>query len=357
MKKLLLIVLLSTSLAGSLFATPNEDLIEALKKDDPAGVEKALTAGADVNLRFKIKKNDLTTTTPLALASGKGSVAMVKKLISFHANVNEFSDDSTYGEPPLTDAVTQGHLEIVKILIEAGANVNAQDKYRGFTALMQAIQSFGLGWVDWNTTSKIVDELIAAKTNVNLRTEGGASALGFASFRGYLKKDQSTPFPPMTQQLIAKLIAAGAKEGLIEAASSGNLAAVEKAIAAGEDVNSATKYGDTALIYACAFGHLEIVKFLIKHGANVNAQNEKGFTPLINAIQFFFSNGQSGWGFDSNLASKIVDELIAAKANVNLETKEGKTALGYARSGNYPGAKPLPGTQQLIAKLIAAGAK
>jgi len=67
-----------------------------------------------------------------------------------------------------------------------------------------------------------------------------------------------------------------------EAASSGNIEAVKKHLAAGADVNA--KIGEeTPLHFAALFGRKEIVELLITKGADVNAKDDEGETPLDQA--------------------------------------------------------------------------
>ena len=67
-----------------------------------------------------------------------------------------------------------------------------------------------------------------------------------------------------------------------EAASSGNIEAVKKHLAAGADVNA--KIGEeTPLHFAALFGRKEVVELLITKGADVNAKDDEGETPLDQA--------------------------------------------------------------------------
>lgn len=66
---------------------------------------------------------------------------------------------------------------------------------------------------------------------------------------------------------------AAANEELWEAARSGDLARVTKALENGADVHAKTRYGATALTFAADRGHVQIVKLLLDRGADVNAQD------------------------------------------------------------------------------------
>jgi len=74
--------------------------------------------------------------TPLALAARRGDVPMVRLLLQHGANVN--AQDEQYGETPLLQAVSSGSLETVKLLVSHGADVTARNG-RGESALSLAV--------------------------------------------------------------------------------------------------------------------------------------------------------------------------------------------------------------------------
>jgi ankyrin repeat protein len=91
-------------------------LIKAVRADDIAAAEDALEAGADVN--------HLTpppgSGSPLMFAK---SAAMVEVLLKAGADPNK----PTLKTTPLIDAAGDGNLEIVKLLVRAGADLHALD--------------------------------------------------------------------------------------------------------------------------------------------------------------------------------------------------------------------------------------
>jgi ankyrin repeat protein len=66
------------------------------------------------------------------------------------------------------------------------------------------------------------------------------------------------------------------------AAMEGDIAAMEKILAAGDPIDRFDMLGNTPLHYAAEQGHLEAVRFLLDRGANVNAINPDvcGDSPL-----------------------------------------------------------------------------
>jgi ankyrin repeat protein len=81
------------------------------------------------------------------------------------------------GRSALQDAAAFGDLEMVRMLVEKGANVSAADK-RGYTALMRAALSYEPG------APQVVEYLLARGANVSMKNETGDTALSFAARSG-----------------------------------------------------------------------------------------------------------------------------------------------------------------------------
>jgi ankyrin repeat protein len=97
--------------------------------------------------------------TPLHEAASIGSAPVMNALL------RGASASATYGEgeTPLMMAARTGNLESVKLLIEAGANVNDAERFRGETALMLAAVE---------NHAPVVQALVDAGAQVNVRTVG-----------------------------------------------------------------------------------------------------------------------------------------------------------------------------------------
>ena len=173
-------------------------LFQSAESGDYAEVKRLIEVGVDVN------HQDTVGYTALMAASEMGHIDIVKLLIEEGADVNH-QDDGGY--TALRAASEMGHIDIVKLLIEEGADVNAMtveahwvgttifgrsyDKWTigGYTALMVASEMGHTG---------IVKLLIEAGADVNAQADDGYTALRAASLR---HKDIAT-----------LLIEAGAKE-------------------------------------------------------------------------------------------------------------------------------------------------
>ena len=106
------------------------------------------------------------------------------------------------------------------------------------------------------------------------------------------------------------------EKNLFKAAKMGEVVGVEKAIAAGANVDVQDEEDVSALIYAAEEGHLAAVRLLIEGGANVNAKDGGNTSVLMYAARH------------SN--SEMVRLLIANHANVNAKDEDDTSVLMYA---------------------------
>ena len=166
--------------------------------------------------------------------------------------------------------------EHAKIMIAAGADVNAHDK-QGITPLM-----FGSAF----STPELVKLLIAKKADVNAKDEEGNTPLYWA------------------------------------VCHSDKVENVQLLIKAGADVNAVTAGGFTMLMSALTNNdNMGIIRCLIDKGADVNAKYDgyeiKGVTPLMFALEHHHKPA-------------TIKRLLEAGADVNAEDSHGKTAWVYA---------------------------
>lgn len=86
---------------------------------------------SNVNLRIKAQVEFSTYgKSPFHLAVCKGDIVAVKKFIEYGVNINKKVNNMT----PLMLAARFNHTEIIKILLENGANKSIENSH-GFTAL------------------------------------------------------------------------------------------------------------------------------------------------------------------------------------------------------------------------------
>jgi ankyrin repeat protein len=122
--------------------------------------------------------------------------------------------------------------------------------------------------------------------------------------------------------------AAGRGGGLVDAISSGDVAAVRALIKSGADVNQRLGDGSTALLWAAHNSNVEIARALIAAKAAVDSPNDFGVTPLLEASR----NGDAA----------MVDLLLRSGADAKRAHPEGETPLhGAARAGSVAAVRLL----------------
>jgi uncharacterized protein len=129
-------------------------------QDGSLKAAEVLLASPKTNVEWRSRKDE----SPLMIASLKGHAALVKKLIARDADVNKT------GWAPLHYAATAGNLEIMQILLDENAYIDAESPNKS-TPLMVAAQ-YG--------STQAVKLLLEAGADPTLRNELGLSAVEFA---------------------------------------------------------------------------------------------------------------------------------------------------------------------------------
>lgn len=154
----------------------------------------------------------------------------------------------------LFESVKNSDLEQVRQCLANGADVNARDNYDGYgsTPLMLASHSNNL---------EIVKYLV----------ECGADVL--AECKSYHFDTISTALSIASDNEIKQYLEIKVQEAnLVDCASRGDISGVSECLANGVSAN-ATHKGATALMLACKNGHYEVALTLITAGADINAKD------------------------------------------------------------------------------------
>jgi uncharacterized protein len=259
------------------------------------------------NITFSATSNVLEEG--MVKAAAKGDVAQVRDLLD--QGVSATSRHKLTGWSALTAASYHGKLEVVQMLIQAGADVNARDKTGGTPLLKAATVPSGENSSEiLKTKAEIIRELLKAGADPQLHDNFGGSAWEQAVINNH-------------QELIDAFEGVkGVKETqMIVAASTGDLSVLKKMIAEGADVNYKDTDGWSALTEATLTGQIEAVKILIDSHADVNMKHQKGWTALMVAAE--------------KNQKQAAELLLKAGADSNIRSDDGATAAMIAmKQGN-----------------------
>jgi len=306
------LVVFSVSVIAAFAQDPGDRFYQAIRNDDLSTL-RALLKTSDVNLK------DQKETTPLMYAAAFGSVDAMKILLDAGADVN--AKNALSVSPLLWCA---GDLEKVRLLVSKGADVNARSK-QGQTTLLIAASQDG--------ASEIVKLLLDKGADV--------SACGFMNTTVLLSATYAND-TAIVKLLLEKDVDVNAQDvtgetPLMNAASYGNVEVTRMLLAKGADVNAASvaegqqmKNGLialgslTPLLLTVAYGGPEEVKMLLDAGAKVNVQDVRGMTPLMLAVA------------TDRADARVVKLLLAKGADTAIKSKNGETAADWAKKFANP---------------------
>jgi ankyrin repeat protein len=228
----------------------------AVYRDDVASADLLIRAGANVNVANQLG------ATPVWLAAPHPNVAILERLVRAGANPNAALRE---GETPLMAASRSGNAAGAELLLAHGAEVNAKERSREQTALM---------WAVAERHPEVVRVLLENGADVHARSRVWQQRV----YAG-LTRNASAYVEPETLSEEAE----GGFTPLLFAAENGALSCAKLLVAAGANVNDTAANGSSALAVATLSGNGALAAFLLDNGANPNAAGA-GYTPLHAAI-------------------------------------------------------------------------
>jgi ankyrin repeat protein len=279
--------------------------------------------------------------TALSFAAREGRLEAARLLIDAGADVNAREAN---GISPLVMAITNRHTPVAALLLARGADPNAADWW-GRTPLWSAVDMRNLdldsrtlaNGVDRGPVLELIEALIAKGADVNARVKE------FPPQRRFMMPLGSLAWVDVTGQT-----------AFWRASLSADVPLMKLLLSKGADPNIATFNGTTALMAAAGVNwvigqtysespamYLEAVKLCLELGGDVNAVNAMGLAAIHGA---------------ANRGSDDIIELLAKNgARLDIKDKEGRSPMTWAEgvflATNSPVAKP--STMAVLRKLLA----
>lgn len=251
----------------------------------------------------------LSLNNQLIIACRTGIIERIEKLLDDGANINGPNES---GQTPLIKAVQTQNGDVVKYLLDRGADVNIKHDVYKYSA------------IDVATTADVIDVLIKAGANIESRFNG-MTPLHNAVSDG--------------KNIIASiLLNAGANieavvnnndpyyDGstpLMIAVNDGNYDMCVFLISRGANVNYETPRRKTCLNIACKKGLYRIARLLIENGVDINHKDIDGRTALMYTCMYANSDNYEN----------IIELLIKNGADINIKDNNGHDVFDYVSSG------------------------
>ena len=334
----------------------------AAAQSQPAMVQLLLRHHANPNARTVINKDQRQVSpeprvqwrppgglTPLLYAARQGCLQCVQILLKAGAAVNMNDPD---GISPLLIATENFHFDTAVYLLKAGANPNHWDWW-GRTPLYAAVDLNTLPYggradrpsLDTTTSLKMIEVLLDAGANPNAQLKLFPPFRQIGSDRGAdeMLTIGTTPLIRAAKAgdtaAIRLLLAHGAKADLcnnlgitplMAAAGLGSNeidtrgkyvtqkeanAAIDLLVAAGADINAVDNRGRSALHGAAYWGWDDVVRNLVRHHADLSVKDSRGHTPVDTAMGRADGHGRGGAGKVVNEATaKLLQQLASSTA-------------------------------------------
>jgi ankyrin repeat protein len=214
-------------------------IFDACRRGDATFVEEELRKGISVYARSPMNP-------PLeGYAISHNQLEVMNVLLRHGYNPNRTKNK--IGETALMHAIGNQNVEMVKLLVLAGADSNCADNF-GITPLMQAAGG----------DSNIVRILIESGAEVNAVGTQNFTAFYFAANEGLVEVMELLH----THGANVNVRNSDKETPLIRASRMGKSEAVEWLLDHGADINATDKRGKTALDWAKANGHQKVVELL-----------------------------------------------------------------------------------------------
>ncbi|XP_068455397.1 ankyrin repeat and SOCS box protein 3 [Clinocottus analis] len=210
------------------------------------------------------------------LAAQRGHLAVVRLLLSAHADINQLTNDSSC---PLYAAVDGGHKEVVELLVSGGAEVDRSHTASCWTCLHQAVHK----------GHKDIVRILVGVCNLEALDDHKISPLFVAAQYGQ-------------QECLEILVAAGANVSaqaadlatpLMIASQEGHGACVDFLLDHGADPNVACslEWPQLPIHAAAEFGHIGVLRRLISVTDRVCDRGDGAVSPLYLAVHGRQSRG------------------------------------------------------------------
>ncbi len=204
-------------------------------------------------------------------AAANGDLDAVKKIVEQDPRL--VNQDDKYEWRPIFHAGLRRHYDVVKYLIDWGADLAAHDGY-------------AIHYAGEVLNNKEVVSLLITYGGLDAHAEPSSEAARQFIYAVFLANvPRVNAMLRDNPQLVHERYARG-DTALHHATRNGDLEIVEQLVGSGADVNLTSDHGHFPLYCAAGHGHVETTQYLVEHGADLQARLGDGKTVVEWLKQF-----------------------------------------------------------------------
>jgi ankyrin repeat protein len=301
-----------------------------------------------------------TGMPPICIAAASGHVKIVEMLLEAGADLN--ATTKTLGETALHIAIRKGHAEIFHLLLARGPDTELRTTKTGETSLHYAASKFG--------SLSIVVALLKAGAKHDVQDAGNRSAaeaallsnnlraaiaiINSAHERGdslvkekdmlskHIEKARFSNVNDLIADVFATLCSPDSTV-LMEAINRNDTNLVEMLLRRGDNPDRQTTNGSRPIFTALQNGAVEVIRALIKHNVDVKDRNAGGQSVLQVALESPLIKNKKA-------LFEVFDSLLHKGADATATYPDGSTLLHHA-------VAPAICHPEIAGKLLERGAK
>ncbi|HXK50025.1 MAG TPA: ankyrin repeat domain-containing protein [Clostridiales bacterium] len=235
--------------------------------------------------------------TDIKTAITNGDIVLVKSMIEGNKDLLESRIDTYF--TPLNFASLEGKTDLVKYLVDKGANISTRDREGSIPLQNAAIK----GYFD------IVKILVEKGSDVNYKDDNDVTPLHFACMSGNLE---------LVKYLVEKgadvsSVSKAGRQPVFEAAWGGNLEMIKFLESKGADLKGVNSNGNTPLHFASRNGNMEFIEYILSKGYDINEKNNAGQAPIV-------------WAVAGN-TPEVIGFLKEKGADINAKDSDGRSLM------------------------------
>ena len=216
------------------------------------------------------------------IAAKNGHVGMLEVMIEKGVDINISEDvPAEAGITALHEACAYGYADVVKLLMDAGADDTIQNVKGETPAHFAVMKKKSVESLNEEQRAKLLREL----KNIDIANEEGRTPFMLLQLLDFTTCRELLPIFLERNVDVNHADNTGKTAFILNIEYGTDKDMIKELIQAGADIHVIDQEGNTGLHYALQSGNIEVARYLIKKGADYNHSNNDGETPVQIAVE------------------------------------------------------------------------